>query len=59
VRLVVGAVNVLAVPTGGEVMDSHDTGGAGLAWEVGGLEAASEDCFEAGVCETSIGLVAG
>ena len=40
-------------------MDSHDTGGAGLAWEVGGLEAASEDCFEAGVCETSIGLVAG
>ena len=49
VGLVVGGVEVLAVPAGGEVVDCHYACRAGGCGEVVGFLAAGEDGLEAGV----------
>ena len=58
VRLVVRAVEVLAVPAGGEVVNGHDSGWTGLLGEVGRLEPAGEDSLQTGVAETRVSLCA-
>jgi len=50
--LVVGAVEILAVPARGEVVDGHDTSWAWLGGEVVGLCASGHDVLKASVAKT-------
>lgn len=55
--LVVGAVKILAVPAGGEVVDGHDAGRAWLLGELGRLREPSHDVLQTGVAKAGVGPV--
>jgi len=57
-RLVVGAIEILAVPARGEVVDSHDAGGAGFAGEAWSLTAPGHDRPQTGVSKAGLGFCA-
>jgi hypothetical protein len=57
-RLVVGAIEILAVPARGEVVDGHDAGGAGLPREAWSLAAPGHDSPQAGVSKAWLGFCA-
>jgi hypothetical protein len=56
--LVVGAIEILAVPARGEVVDGHDAGGAGFAGEACSLAAPGHDRPQTGVSKARLGLCA-
>jgi hypothetical protein len=57
-RLVVGAIEVLAVPARGEVVDGHYAGGAGFPGEAWSLAAPGHDRLQAGVSKAWLGFCA-
>jgi hypothetical protein len=56
-RLVVGAIEILAIPARGEMVDGHDAGGTGFAGEVWSLAAPGHDRPQAGISKAWFGAV--
>jgi len=54
VGLMVWGIEGLAVPAGGEVVDSHNASWAWLGWEVGSLCTSCHDGLEAGISDTGL-----
>ena len=54
----VGTIEILAVPARGEVVDGHDSGGAGLPGESWSLAAPGHDSPQASVSKAWLGFCA-